>query len=139
MSLPQDKPGYLSLSCMDRVSSMRNCGNELLLHIRSVSEQTVQASLYKIMAHPRRNVLAPRHQASLKANENPEQQSFKTAPWPRLVASACRWPALHLGHATPSRSQKTHHHGRLLTCNKSMQRAAGMSIRRLWDRGRQQC
>lgn len=32
------------------------------------------------------------------------------------------WPALHLGHAAPSRSQETHHDGRLLTCNSPCRR-----------------
>lgn len=96
----------------------RDCGYGLLLHISLVSGQIVQASLYKIMTHPWRDISAVGHQATLKANENPEQQSYLNQyPWPCPVAGACRWPALHLGHATPSRSQKTHHHGCLLTCN----------------------
>lgn len=76
-------------------------------------------SLYKIMAHPSsEECFSTGHQASLRARENPEQQSYLTQhPWLSLVAGAYRWPALHLGHATPSRSQKTRHHGRLLTCN----------------------
>lgn len=97
----------------------RDYVNGLLLHISSISGQNVLAGLYKIMAHPSsEESFSPGHQASLGAHENPEQQSYLAQhPWLSLVAGACRWPALHLGHATPSRSQKTRHHGRLLTCN----------------------
>lgn len=92
-----------------------------------------------VKTHPRRMFQHQDNQSIFQGKWEPRATILKRAPLAASVAGACRWPALHLGHAAPSRSQKTHHHGRLLTCNSPCRGHLAWTFRGFGIEGREQC